>query len=83
MVARLARVDVNMPEFDGFSTEKQAPEARFEVAVYKPLPSESKIRASRLLHYRVPLRTASGVRGMEYLRIWLVAVYSSSREQGE
>ena len=82
MVARLARGDVNMPDFDGFSIEKQAPEARFEVAVHELLRSEPKVRASRLLHYRVPLCTAV-VQGMEYLGIWLVAVYSSSREQGE
>ncbi|CAD6447780.1 9dad758c-46d2-4744-a013-f5a868cf44a7 [Sclerotinia trifoliorum] len=56
MVARLARGDVNMPDFDGFPIEKQAPEALFEAATYELLRSESDIRTSRLLYYRVPVR---------------------------
>ena len=56
MVTRLARGDVNMPEFDGFPIEKQAPEARFEAAVYKLLRSEPQIRASHLLYHRVPVQ---------------------------
>lgn len=55
-MARLARSDVNMPDFDGFSIETQAPEALFEAAIYELLRSESNIRASHLLYYRVPVR---------------------------
>jgi hypothetical protein len=43
MVARLARGDVNMPDFDGFSIEQQEPEAAFEAAVYNLLRTESNI----------------------------------------
>jgi hypothetical protein len=56
MVARLARGDVNMPDFDGFSIEKQVPEAQFEAAVYKLLRSEPDIRTSHLLYHRVPVK---------------------------
>ncbi|OQD72824.1 hypothetical protein PENDEC_c019G05696 [Penicillium decumbens] len=55
MVARLARGDVNMPDFDGFPIEQQEPEAAFEAAVYNLLRTESDIRASRLLYHRVPV----------------------------
>ena len=55
-MARLARGDVNMPDFDGFPIERQAPEALFEAAVYELLCSESEIRASRLLFHRAPVR---------------------------
>lgn len=55
MVARLARSDVNMPNFDGFPIERQAPEAVFEAAVYNLLRTESDIRVSHLLHHRVPV----------------------------
>ncbi|KAL8781353.1 MAG: hypothetical protein Q9213_006042 [Squamulea squamosa] len=54
LVARLARGDVNMPDFDGFSIEKQVPEARFEAAIYKLVRSVSEIRASYLLYHRLP-----------------------------
>lgn len=55
MVARLARGDVNMPDFDGFPVDEQAKEAAFEAAVYNLLRPESNIRVSRLLHYRIPI----------------------------
>jgi hypothetical protein len=32
VVARLARADVNMPDYHGFSIRVQIPEAKFEVA---------------------------------------------------
>ncbi|KAL8726661.1 MAG: hypothetical protein Q9166_006583, partial [cf. Caloplaca sp. 2 TL-2023] len=54
LVARLARGDVNMPDFDGFPIEKQVPEALFEAAVYELLRSEPDIRASHLLYYHAP-----------------------------
>ncbi|KAL8895229.1 MAG: hypothetical protein Q9207_008252, partial [Kuettlingeria erythrocarpa] len=54
LLARLARGDVNMPDFDGFPIEKQVPEALFEAAVYRLLRSEPEIRASHLLYYRAP-----------------------------
>ena len=55
-MARLARGDVNMPDFDGFPIERQAPEAVFEAAIYELLRPESDIRASRLLYYRAPVK---------------------------
>lgn len=56
MVARLARGDVNMPDFDGFTIDKQVPEALFEAATYNLLRTEPDIQASRLLYYRVPVQ---------------------------
>lgn len=56
MVARLARGDVNMPDFDGFPIKRQAPEVLFEAAVYELLRPESDIRASQLLYYRAPVK---------------------------
>ena len=56
IVARLARGDVNMPNFDGFPIEVQVPEAKFEVAVYELLRSEPDIMASRLLYHRIPVQ---------------------------
>ncbi|KAI1180971.1 3-hydroxybutyryl-CoA dehydratase [Nemania sp. FL0916] len=56
MVARLARGDVNMPNFDGFSIEQQIPEVQFEAATYELLRSEPEITASRLLYYRAPVK---------------------------
>ncbi|KAL8955996.1 MAG: hypothetical protein Q9193_006342 [Seirophora villosa] len=54
LVARLARGDVNMPDFDGLPIEKQVPEALFEAGVYELLHSEPAIPASHLLYYRAP-----------------------------
>lgn len=56
VVARLARGDVNMPDFDGFPMHRQVPEAMFEVAVYELLLSEPQILASRLLYKRFPVQ---------------------------
>ncbi|POR33051.1 Uncharacterized protein TPAR_06751 [Tolypocladium paradoxum] len=56
IVARLARGDVNMPNYDGFPIHVQIPEVKFEAAVYELLRSEPSILASRLLYYRVPLQ---------------------------
>lgn len=55
MVARLARGDVNMPDFDGFPVDEQAEDAAFEAAVYNLLRPVSTIRASRLLHHHIPV----------------------------
>lgn len=55
-MARLARGDVNMPDFDGFPIEKQAPEVLFEAVIYELLRSESEIRASHLLYYPIPVQ---------------------------
>lgn len=55
-MARLARSDVNMPNFDGFPVATQASEVLFEAAVYKILRFEPAIRASHLLHYRAPVQ---------------------------
>ncbi|TVY33320.1 hypothetical protein LOCC1_G008119 [Lachnellula occidentalis] len=56
IVARLARNDVNMPGFDGFSIERQTPEAKFEAVVLDLLRSEPDIMASHLLHHRIPVQ---------------------------
>lgn len=56
MVARIARGDVNMPDFDGFAVEKQIPEVLFEAAVYHLLHNEPDIRASHLLYFRAPVQ---------------------------
>jgi len=58
MVARLARGDVNMPDFDGFPVGVQAAEARFKSAVYHLLRSEPDIRSSRLFHSCAPVQPA-------------------------
>lgn len=55
VVARLARGDVNMPDYDGFPIHVQVPEVKFEAEVYGLLQSEPDILASRLLYYRVPV----------------------------
>ena len=55
MVVRLARGDVNMPDFDGFAIEQQIPEVLFEAATYTLLRNEAEVRASRLLYSRAPL----------------------------
>lgn len=56
VVARLARSDVNMPDYDGFPIHAQVPEVKFEAEVYELLQSEPDILASRLLHSRVPVQ---------------------------
>jgi hypothetical protein len=45
-----------MPDYDGFPIHVQVPEAKFEVAVYELLCSESNILASRLLYHRIPVQ---------------------------
>ncbi|KAJ5273312.1 hypothetical protein N7478_008437 [Penicillium angulare] len=55
MVARLARSDVNMPDFDGFPIEEQIQEVNFEAAVYNLLRTEPDIHISRLFYQRVPV----------------------------
>ncbi|KDQ58297.1 hypothetical protein JAAARDRAFT_78600 [Jaapia argillacea MUCL 33604] len=56
IVARLARGDVNMPNYDGFPIHVQVPEVKFEVSVYELLRSEPNILASRLLYHRLPVQ---------------------------
>jgi len=53
LITRLARGDVNIPDFDSFQIKVLAPEARFEAAVYHLLQSKPYIRPSRLLYSRV------------------------------
>lgn len=55
-MARLARGDVNMHDYDGFPLQVQVQEVMFEVAVYELLRSEPEILASRLLYYRIPVQ---------------------------
>jgi hypothetical protein len=59
IVARLARGDVNMPNFDGFPIHIQVPEVKFEVAVYELLRSEPNILNSHLLYHRIPVKHIS------------------------
>lgn len=54
IVARLARCDVNMPDFDGFPIDVQVPEVKFEAEVYKLLLPVPDILFSRRLYYRIP-----------------------------
>lgn len=54
IVARLARGDVNMPDFDGFPIDVQVAEVKFEVEIYKLLLPEPDILVSRLLYHRIP-----------------------------
>ncbi|KAF2793863.1 hypothetical protein K505DRAFT_243428, partial [Melanomma pulvis-pyrius CBS 109.77] len=56
IVARLARGDINMPNYDGFPIQVQVPEVKFEIAVYELLRSEPNILASRLLYHRIPVQ---------------------------
>lgn len=58
-MARLARGDVNMPNFCGFPISMQAPEAKFEAAVYKHLRKEPNILVSVLLYHRIPVQRDS------------------------
>ena len=55
MVVRLARGDVNMPDFDGFVVERQIAEVEFEAAICILLRDEAEVRASRLLYHRAPI----------------------------
>lgn len=57
-MARLARGDVNMPNYDGFPIGVQVPEMKFEVAVYELLRSEPDILVSRLHYHRIPVQNA-------------------------
>jgi hypothetical protein len=59
IVARLARGDVNMPNYDGFPIHMQVPEVKFEVAVYELLRLEPNILASYLLYHRIPVQHVS------------------------
>ncbi|KAH8586024.1 3-hydroxybutyryl-CoA dehydratase [Bisporella sp. PMI_857] len=56
IVARLARGDVNMPNYDGFPIQVQVSEARFEVVVYELLCLEPNILASSLLYHRIQVQ---------------------------
>jgi hypothetical protein len=56
IVARLARGDVNMPNFHGFPIHSQVAEVKFEVSAYELLRLEPKILASRLLYHRIPVQ---------------------------
>ena len=58
IVARLARGDVNMPDFDGFPLDVQVPEVKFEAAAYELLRSQPNILASRLFYHRIPVQHA-------------------------
>lgn len=43
-----------MPDYDGFTTERQTAEVIFETATYRLLQDETAIKASRLLYSRAP-----------------------------
>ncbi|KAM0800334.1 3-hydroxybutyryl-CoA dehydratase [Usnea florida] len=59
IVARLARADVNMPDYDGFPMDWLISEAQFEEAVYNLLRPVSQIRVSHLLYHRLPVQYPS------------------------
>ena len=59
IVARLARDDVNKPDFDGMPVEAQVRDVSFEVAVYNLLRPEQSLRVSDLIFYRFPLEKQS------------------------
>lgn len=54
VVARLARGDVNMYNYDGSPIHTQVPEVKFEVAVYELFRSDPNILVSRLLYHHIP-----------------------------
>lgn len=54
-MARLDRDDFNAAGYDGFPFERQVPEAKFEVAVYELLRSNTDILVSNLLYHRIPI----------------------------
>ncbi|KAG6878964.1 hypothetical protein C0992_006258 [Termitomyces sp. T32_za158] len=56
IVARLARGDVNMPNYVGFSFELQGPDVEFEAATYRLLRSDPVIVVPRLLYYRLSVQ---------------------------
>ncbi|KAL2060466.1 hypothetical protein VTL71DRAFT_9497 [Oculimacula yallundae] len=56
IVARLARGDMNVPNYDGFPASVQISKAKFEVAVYELLRTEPGISASCLLYSRIPVQ---------------------------
>ena len=56
IVARFARGDVNMPNYEGFPIHVQVADVKFEVAAYELLRSEPNILASRLLYHRIPVQ---------------------------
>lgn len=56
IIARLARGDVNMPDYDGFPIDAQIIEVKFEVAVYVLLCQKPPVLASRLLYHRLPVQ---------------------------
>ncbi|KFY40065.1 hypothetical protein V494_03676 [Pseudogymnoascus sp. VKM F-4513 (FW-928)] len=58
-IARLARGDVNMLDFDGFPIHVQIPQAKFEAATYELLRSEPQILVSHLIYHRIPVQHAS------------------------
>ena len=55
IVARLAKVDVNMPNYGGFPLEKLVAKVEFEVAVSPFLREEPMIKASVLIYHRSPV----------------------------
>lgn len=59
ILARIARADVNWPNYDGFTVDELVREAHFEAATYHLLGSHPEIMASRLLFYRVPVQIQS------------------------
>ncbi|KAJ3487605.1 hypothetical protein NLG97_g6378 [Lecanicillium saksenae] len=57
VLARLARGDVNMPDFDGFPLEKQIPEVQFEAAVYSLARDSPVLPVPHLIRHRMPVRS--------------------------
>jgi hypothetical protein len=55
IVARLARGDVNMPDYDGPPIERQVDGLNWEVAVADLLLTVAATRPCRLLYHRAPV----------------------------
>ena len=55
-MARLARGDTNMPDFNGFPNHMQVSQVNLEAATYKLLQTEPSTLASRSLNPRIPVQ---------------------------
>lgn len=56
ILARIARDDVNAPDFDGWPMHKQISDVEFEAATYELMLNVPKVLASHLLHHRTPVQ---------------------------
>ena len=64
LVARLARADVNIPNYDGFPMESLLQEIQFEAAAYALVQLQTETGSSRILYHWAPVQNASPRAGM-------------------